>query len=56
MATVRFKSKGKWVSFTAKATPKAKAPARKRRGPPKGKVPAHLKPFLFKAKTRRSRR
>jgi hypothetical protein len=36
---VRFKANGKWVSFATK-------PGRKKRS---GKVPKHLKPFLFKA-------
>lgn len=39
MAAVRFKANGKWVSFGTKA----------RRTKRAGKVPKHLKPFLFKA-------
>lgn len=54
MAVVRFKAKGKWVTFGAKKASKGagkrKATStRKRKGTwPKGKVPKHLKKYLFR--------
>ena len=52
MAVVHFKAKGKWVSFGAKSAPKAagkrKASSTRKGTWPKGKVPKHLKKYLFR--------
>jgi hypothetical protein len=58
VATIRFKAKGKWVTFGAKTASKGagkraavstrKASAKRKGTWPKGKVPKHLKKYLFR--------
>lgn len=56
MAIARFKTRHGWVEFKARKTAATAKPKTRRRSVwPKGKIPPHLKKFLFK-KSRRSRR